>query len=165
MVTRRRFIVMLGVGLPAAAAAVAGIQLLPSEGPRTGNPAIRYGENTCVRCSMVISDPRYAAAWREESGREALFDDIGCMVHQDHDVNPRGASYFVHDNSSETWVDALRAAYLLDNTQFVTPMAYGIAAFETRAAASSMGTGNQVLVWAELKPALDGKVRHESLHR
>lgn len=166
MVTRRRFLAIVGIGFPVAAASVAGIHLLPSEGTATGNPTIRYGENTCARCSMVISDPRYAAAWREESGREALFDDIGCMAHQEHDVNPRVASYFVHDNGSEAWVDALQAAYLVDTKQFVTPMAYGIAAFETRAAAvAKAGTGDQVLVWAELKPALDGKVRHESLHR
>ncbi len=126
---------MVGVGVPVTAAAVAGIRLLPSEEARSGNPTVRYGESTCARCSMVISDPRYAAAWRDESGREALFDDIGCMAHQEHDENPRGAAYFVHDNNSEAWVYALQATYLVDTMQFVTPMAYGIAAFESRTAA------------------------------
>lgn len=165
MVTRRRFLVMVGIGVPAVAAGVAGIQLLPSESPNTGNPNIRYGQDTCVRCAMVISDPRYAAAWRDDTGREAFFDDIGCMAHHEHDANPHGAEYFVHDNATEGWVDALQAAFVVDTTQFVTPMAYGVAAFETRTAAENAAGQDQVLVWAELKPALDGKVRHESLHR
>jgi copper chaperone NosL len=164
MVTRRRFLMMVGVGVPFVAAGVAGFQLLPSESPNTGNPNIRYGEDTCVRCAMVISDPRYAAAWRDEAGREAVFDDIGCMVHEEHDANPLGAEYFVHDNATEGWVEALQASYVVDTTQFVTPMAYGVAAFENRTAAAAAGQ-DQVLVWGELKPALDGKVRHESLHR
>jgi copper chaperone NosL len=165
MITRRRFLVMLGVGAPVVGAAAVGIRLLPSEGSPTGDPQIRYGQDTCVRCSMVISDARYAAAWRDDAGKEAFFDDIGCMAHDEHDANLRGGELFVHNYNDETWTDGRSASYLLNTQVFRTPMAYGLAAFATREEAEGAGTGQPVLAWGDLKPMLDGKVHHEALHR
>jgi len=49
-----------------------------------GLPKIRYGEETCDHCRMIISEDRFAAAYRLNSGLIKKFDDIGCAIqHQE----------------------------------------------------------------------------------
>jgi len=49
-----------------------------------GPPKIRYGEETCDHCRMIISEDRFAAAYRLNSGLVKKFDDIGCAIqHQE----------------------------------------------------------------------------------
>ncbi|OUC08222.1 hypothetical protein RY27_10265, partial [Litorilinea aerophila] len=47
-------------------------------------PEIRYGEDICQECKMIISDPRFAAGYAYEPvpGRyqSLSFDDIGDML-------------------------------------------------------------------------------------
>jgi copper chaperone NosL len=43
-------------------------------------PDIVYGEDVCERCSMIINEARYAAAYVTEDGEAHRFDDIGGMV-------------------------------------------------------------------------------------
>ena len=47
-------------------------------------PEIRYGEDVCADCNMIISDPRFATAYAYEVGpgryQSALFDDLGDML-------------------------------------------------------------------------------------
>jgi copper chaperone NosL len=98
-------------------------------------PEIRYGEDVCVECIMIISDPRFAAAYTYEisPGRyeNALFDDIGDMLiwadkHPEHNV----VAWWVHDYNTEEWVDGARAIYMFSHS-LQTPMAQGTAAFAT----------------------------------
>ena len=75
------FLVLTGSAGVAVAAVAAGLRLLPDEGGTSdGFPLIRYGEENCLHCGMVIDDPRFAAAWTEPRGIERHFDDIGCAV-------------------------------------------------------------------------------------
>ncbi|TSA02613.1 MAG: twin-arginine translocation signal domain-containing protein [Planctomycetaceae bacterium] len=127
MVTRRSFLYALtGAGLVGVGAVV--FSQLPDETTPTGDPIIRYGEESCARCRMVISDVKYAAAWRQPDGSEEHFDDIGCMVslngelHMDVDTK-----YWAHDFNSEAWLDALNLSYVL-SPEIKSPMGYGIAA-------------------------------------
>jgi copper chaperone NosL len=98
-------------------------------------PEIRYGEDVCVECIMIISDPRFAAAYTYEisPGRyeNALFDDIGDMLiwadkHPEHNV----VAWWVHDYNTEEWLDGARAIYMFSHS-LQTPMAQGTAAFAT----------------------------------
>ena len=46
-----------------------------------GMAEIKWDRDTCVRCSMVISDPRFAAEMRGgEKNTVFKFDDICCLV-------------------------------------------------------------------------------------
>lgn len=131
MATRRQFLAILGAAGAVGAAGAAGIRLLPGESKPTGDPIIRYGKENCERCRMAISDARFAAAWREPSGREFHFDDIGCMVLLDGDRKPAGGTrYWVHDYATEAWLDASTASYALSDS-IRTPMSYGVAASAT----------------------------------
>jgi copper chaperone NosL len=119
-------------------------------------PTIRYGEDLCAECSMIISDPRFAAGYAYElsAGRyESLaFDDIGdLLVHMTKHPDRKAVAWYVHDYASEEWLDATAAYYVVSET-IPTPMGHGIAAHATVAAAEAMAAEQTgvVLEWEAL---------------
>jgi copper chaperone NosL len=92
-------------------------------------PSIRYGEEACARCRMIISDDRFAAAIVTRAGEVLRFDDVGCLV--EHEAarrpSPAAAAYWVCDFTGGGWLDA-RAATYVRSTQAHSPMAYGLTA-------------------------------------
>ncbi len=107
-------------------------------------PTIRYGEDACIDCGMIISDERFSAASLADDPDEGilplLFDDIGDMLKYERD-NP-GITIvrrFVHDHPSKTWIPAETAHYIYAQT-LETPMATGLAAFSDPAAADALLT-------------------------
>ena len=158
MVSRRRFIVLVTAGTLAAGGAVVGTLLLPGERPRSGPPTLRFGAEQCVYCGMIISDPHFAAAWRDASGREQHFDDIGCMVNagRHHDPGP-GVERWVHDYASQSWIGAADAVYVFSEA-IKTPMAYGVAAYARREdAASAARSSGAALTWDQAQARVEGK--------
>ena len=139
MVTRRAFLAVLGSTGVAATGVAAGVKFLGSNGEAAPTePTIQYGAEACVRCRMVIDDARFAAAWIEVDGSEVHFDDIGCAALA---ASERGlaldARIFVHDLSSEVWLDGRSARYV-NSATLRTPMAYGVVALVDQAAANSL---------------------------
>lgn len=127
----RLFFLLLALALLAAGCAQGTAEIKP--------PEIRYGEDVCAECVMIISDPRFAAAYTYEVGPgrydNALFDDIGDMLiyadkHPEHQV----VAWWVHDYDSKEWLDGQKAVYVFSNS-LQTPMAQGTAAFATQQAA------------------------------
>jgi copper chaperone NosL len=120
-------------------------------------PEIHYGEDVCAACNMIISEPRFAAAYAYEiaPGRyqQLAFDDIGDMLlhaaeHPEHKI----VGTYVHDYETEEWLDAA-AAYFIASDAIVTPMGYGIAAFATEAAAQAQAqtSHGDFLTWSALQ--------------
>ncbi|MCE7984754.1 MAG: hypothetical protein DYG89_26580 [Caldilinea sp. CFX5] len=142
-----------------------------SRGETTPNPpTIRYGEDTCTHCNMIISDPRYAAGYAHEisAGRyESLaFDDIGDLLadlgeHAERHI----VAWYVHDYESEEWLDAT-AAYYVVSDEIISPMGHGIAAHATQAAAEQMAQAKngQVFDWQGLL-AHAQTLDHEAAHQ
>jgi copper chaperone NosL len=126
-VTRRRFL-YTAAGLAGVVAAPA-IWTLLAQGPaETGPPLIRYGQDRCDVCGMIISDPRYAAGVRR-GGSTHRFDDIGCFVkHSGAAVMTGQAAGYVHDAGTHEWVEA-RAAVFVRSPAIRTPMGFGVAAY------------------------------------
>jgi copper chaperone NosL len=142
---------MAATGLGAGARFLAGNgEAAPTE------PVIQYGAEMCMRCRMVIDDARFAAAWIEGDGSEVHFDDIGCAALE---ASERGlaldARVFVHDLSSEVWLDGRTARYVRSAT-LRTPMAYGVVALVDQAAADSLAHKLQghTVRWEELAALL-----------
>lgn len=158
MVTRRTLLSLVGGGVVLGVGGVVYSQL-PDESPPTGDPTIRYGEDSCARCRMLISDIQYAAAWRETDGSESYFDDIGCMALLDEERHPSGETkYWVHDYESGDWIDAMSAAYVV-SPDIRSPMSYGVVAntnvADSRILATKLSSAD-VLTWGGLKLALRG---------
>lgn len=113
-------------------------------------PDIRYGEDVCTECNMIISDPRYAAGYAYEIGdgryESLAFDDIGdLLAHLEKQPARKIVAWYVHDYATEEWLDAT-AAYYVVSDQILSPMGHGIAAHATRAAAEEMGQAKAGLV-------------------
>lgn len=134
MVSRRRFLVLIGVGLPAAAGVGAAAWALPGDEASAKEPDVQWGAEECAHCRMIIDDRRFAAAWISGDGTQAHFDDIGCMVamvrEQGEDA---GTRYFVQHYEEETWLDATAAAYVRQDG-VRSPMSYNVAAYPAGAA-------------------------------
>ena len=120
-------------------------------------PEIRYGEDVCADCNMIISDPRFASAYSLEiaPGRyqQVAFDDIGDMlVYVKKNPDLKIAGSFVHDYESEEWLDAPDAFFVV-SSDIPTPMNSGIIAFATQemAEAEAQKSNGELLSWEELQ--------------
>jgi copper chaperone NosL len=120
-------------------------------------PDIRYGEDLCAECNMIISDPRFAAAYAHEisAGRYAqlAFDDIGDMlIHAAKHPEQKVVGWYVHDYRSEEWLDAT-SAHFVTGDAIVTPMGHGLSAFATPEDAQALAaqSGGEVLTWEMLQ--------------
>jgi copper chaperone NosL len=126
--------------------------LVAACGQADGPPEIAYGRDICDRCGMIISEPRWAAAYRLPDGAEYKWDDVGALlVDAQQRGELEGATVWVHDFESEVWLDAPTATYVV-GAALVSPMAYGVAAFaeEERADALILAAGGKRMNWSEL---------------
>lgn len=123
----------LTVMIGAAAAALSGCERDTEIRP----PDIRFGQDVCDVCHMIISDDRFAAGMivADERGRhrDVVFDDIGCAFELEA-ARPRGddgrrgvLGFFVRDMQTKQWLDATEASYV-HSAELHTPMAFGLAA-------------------------------------
>lgn len=114
-------------------------------------PEIRYGEDTCDRCQMIINEARHASAYVTADGQTRRFDDIGDMLIFSDETGDNVSAYWVHDYDSESWLKADQAAFVRSE-QEPTPMGFGIIAFSSRERAESWASenGGMVMTFAEL---------------
>lgn len=108
-------------------------------------PEIRYGEDTCDRCLMIINEARYAAAFVTKDGETLLFDDIGGMALHEQETGLDVSVYWVHDFDTEEWLKGDEAAYVMSMNQ-QTPMGFGIVAFTSQERAQAWAEENEGMV-------------------
>ena len=158
MLTRRQFLVRMGSGVAVGAGVALGAGCGGSDIDPTAPPVIRYGAERCAYCTMSIDDTRFASAWRTPASAERHFDDIGCMVNAYRREGPSADSRFwVHNYSSQEWLDAGVATYLIAPS-IKTPMAYGVAAFTSPSEATAvLPAAKTTLVWTDLLSTLERK--------
>jgi copper chaperone NosL len=115
-------------------------------GAEAGPPRIALDHSTCDGCGMLISDPGFAAGWRN-GDRTAVFDDIGCLLaslDRDQASSPT-AEVWVMD-AEQRWLPASDVVYVVSD-RLETPMAGHIQAFSDRAEAErAAATAAGVLV-------------------
>lgn len=106
--------------------------------------AIKFGRDTCERCTMLISDPRFAAqVWSPDRKRFSLFDDMGCAVafavENGLIDKPEARLWAADSDDPSQWLDGRTSLYRCD---LHTPMDYGFAA--TRRAAPGHVTAQEM---------------------
>jgi nitrous oxide reductase accessory protein NosL len=136
------------LALPALLTPVAGVLLAACADDKghwaEGMAPIKWDRDTCVRCSMAISDRRFAAEVRGGPRNEAYkFDDIGCAVTwcgEKMNVHPwlgdPATRIWVAEFAArgERWLDARSAHYAAGPR---SPMGYNLAAHAQAAAGST----------------------------
>jgi copper chaperone NosL len=95
----------------------------------SGPVEVKWDRDTCARCSMALSDKRFAAQVRGGPKHAAYkFDDFGCAVFWLKDqpwADEAATEIWVRDMRSDAWIDGRKAYYVTDKS---TPMGYGYAA-------------------------------------
>lgn len=125
-----------------------------SRQPHDGPPQVRYGQDECATCGMILSDERHAAALRtvvDGETRDVLFDDIGDMLEYEQ-ANPslKAIRRYVHDFETRQWIDAAHSTFVRDE-KVHTPMGSGILAYADEARARARQSGGQLLQWGTLR--------------
>ncbi|HIE36602.1 TPA: hypothetical protein EYP83_00415 [Candidatus Geothermarchaeota archaeon] len=104
-------------------------------------PEIKYGEDRCDYCGMVISEKKFSAlAYSLDEERWVLFDDIGGLFLYiiENGGRNRFKDIYVYDYNSEERISAYDAYFVRgDPDKIWTPMSSGIVAFESRVEAES----------------------------
>lgn len=147
----------LWVAVALAAAAVVAVTSACSGGVATGPPDINYGRDVCDQCHMIISEARYASAYRTASGEPFVFDDVGDMLAHLQDAGmPAGVTVWVHDFDSGDWVEAADA-WFVHSQATQTPMGGGTIAYarERDARAAAAADDGTVLRWGEMVDQID----------
>ena len=118
-------------------------------------PTIRYGEDLCDECGMIISETRYSASYVTNTGEVRHFDDLGSMLAYDARHQEPVHFYWVHDFASEAWVKASEATFVTGD-DLRTPMSWGLIAFASQADAEQFAGDNNgtTLTWAALQEAV-----------
>jgi nitrous oxide reductase accessory protein NosL len=103
-----------------------------------GPPEIRFGQDTCQACGMIIEDERYAAAVVTIGAggvvEKRAFDDVGEMLEFAPPQGAQEVKRYVRDVTTRQWLEADRAT-LVKSTQVQTPMGSGIVAYRDPQAA------------------------------
>jgi copper chaperone NosL len=115
----------------------------PSGGGERGPPALRYGEDACDECHMLINEARYAAAYATPAGEERRFDDVGDLLAYQQRTGEEAEGVWVHDLDDAGWV-AARDARFVKAPDVTTPMGSGIVAFRDPARARSFAAQHGV---------------------
>lgn len=117
-----------GVALTPVAAALSLIGCKSSTLPE-GLVEIKWDRDTCKRCSMAISDRRFASQVKGGPKQENFkFDDIGCAIvwlSEQPWAAEAATRIWVQDYAEQGWIDARGAFYVHGKT---SPMAYNYAA-------------------------------------
>ena len=102
---------------------------------------------------MIISEERFAAAYRLPDGTEKVFDDLGGLIQHGQQTGELAeAEVWVHDYETEEWVPATDAYYVVTRS-IATPMAFGIVSFgdEARAMGFAHGIDAGVVPWETVR--------------
>lgn len=136
----------------AALLAAASLLLAACARPAEGPPRLVVDRSVCTACSMLVSEPAFAGAYRLD-GRERVFDDLGCLVAAlAAEEAPGEARVWVHDLDTRRWLPAGAVVYV-HSPSLHTPMGSGLAALGDPAAAEELATrtgGRVIPGFAEL---------------
>jgi nitrous oxide reductase accessory protein NosL len=123
--------------------AIAALVLAGCSASADGPPDIALDRTACARCGMLVSDVRFAAAYRQEGAAPHVFDDIGCL-RAAVQANPahRTATFWFHDAVHGDWIPG-RDITFAASAAIQTPMGGGYLAFRDPAAAEREAAARQ----------------------
>ena len=119
-------------------------------------PSLRYGEEACDHCRMLINDEHFAAVVVTEDGAIRKFDEIGCLLAYQAERPGPMKRCWVCDYRSARWLDT-REAFFVCSRQLQTPMGCGAAAVGTLAEARALAdeVHGRIVRFDELPSAIE----------
>ena len=95
---------------------------------------IKFGTDACEHCKMIAMDPKFGAEIITTKGKIYKFDDVNCLVTYMNNSNltqTNIAEIYVIDFSHAQLLVNAKTAFYVHSDQIKSPMASGVAAFET----------------------------------
>jgi len=126
-------------------------------------PNVRFGDEACAYCRMIISDQRFAAAIVDQAGEALKFDDLGCLVEHEAEQFRPSVAYWVRGYDGQRWLNA-REATFVHSRGIVSPMNHGLAAFDDARPAEKAAheTASRVLQFDELSGFIRQQLRENT---
>lgn len=124
-----------------------------------GPPPIQVDRTACAHCTMLISEPQYAAAYRVAGADARVFDDIACLLTALGTESREPAAVWFQDAGNGGWIEQAKATFVVGHG-IRTPMSGGITAYKDRKSAEDAAarhSGTVVASWAELRTARGGR--------
>lgn len=117
---------------------------------------IRFGEAECAHCSMIISDPEFAAQMVTDKGRHFSFDAIECMaaytLEEPYEPAEAKKLWAPEFDDPDNWLLAEEATFL-QSDDLPSPMGLHFSAYpsEDMAVSRQEEYGGEVVQWSEVK--------------
>ena len=105
---------------------------------------------------MLISEPRYAAAYQAPGAEARVFDDIACLLEAAKAESKSALRFWFHDANDGEWIDGDTAVFVTSR-EFRTPMGGGTLAYRDRAGAETAAGRYRGQVIGPLPALLDRK--------
>jgi len=132
----------IGIALVFLAAVAAGCGRDSGIAP----PQIRYGQDTCAVCGMIISDERFAAGLVTGAAppyQALAFDDVGCLLQYERSTPDAAvAARYVRDFQAPRW-HAAETAFYVHGPALQSPMAFNLAASAAAADAGALAAARR----------------------
>jgi copper chaperone NosL len=97
-------------------------------------PEVQVDRTACTNCRMLISEPRFAAAYQVQEGGSKVFDDIGCLLEAMRGEKSAVLHYWFRDAAGGEWIEGNNAVFVT-GSRIRTPMNGGVVAYRDRATA------------------------------
>lgn len=130
--------------------------IILAAGCQKGPQPIRFGQDVCHFCKMIIADQRFGAEVVSDKGKVFKFDDTHCLflfLKSDQLPQEQVAGIYVVDYGQKEKLVPAETAFWLQGNTIRGPMGGELAAFETAAARSSFNVQLKAnpVSWAEIK--------------
>lgn len=95
---------------------------------------VRYGEDQCAHCKMVITDTRFATEIVTSKSKAIKFDAIECMaayLHDHPEINENTAALWISNFAEPgSWIDQKKAIFI-QSEEVQSPMGKSLLALKT----------------------------------
>lgn len=75
---------------------------------------VAFDHTACAHCSMLVSDPRFAAQLATVDGERPVFDDPACLFRYVADHHPSIAGVWFHDSAGDGWLSWREVGFVPD---------------------------------------------------
>lgn len=95
-----------------------------AQAPPSGPEPVAWSQTACARCRMLVGEPGFAAQLHAADGQVHHFDDPGCLLLFESELEAPPRAVWLHHRDDDRWLARSEAGFVAADP---TPMGYGLA--------------------------------------